>query len=414
MALTRPPSLSAFLATARRALAAPPAQRPVPLAFVLGNESADLDSLCSTLVLAYLRSHDQRKILHIPLSNLPRDDLALRPELSAVLRRAGVRPAELLTLSDLPKDQLSPATTRWLLVDHNVMTGDLGKQFGASVVGCVDHHVNEGVVRAADADEPLVIRNCGSCASLVVEHSQNSWEALASAGADTAGKDGASVEDRGLWDAQLAFVALAPILIDTTNLTSKDKTTETDVRAVEFTEGLIRRAGAEYERNEYFEEITRLKQDLSQLSYRGVFRKDYKSWSDGGFKLGTSSVAQGFEYLLTTIGEKEAFLAELRKWSEEQELDIVAVLTALQIDGKFARELLVWAFTADAVKTVKAFADKNKSELGLETWQDGKLDDTSGEKEWRMCWRQNRIEHSRKKVAPLLRDSMKSFQNNKL
>lgn len=407
MAAARPSSLGAFLAAARSALAAPPAQRPVPLTFVVGNESADLDSLCSTLLLAYLRSHGPRRALHIPLSNLPRADLALRPELAAVLRRAGVRPDDLLTLSDLPNDHPAPAATRWLLVDHNVMTGELGRRFGSRVVGCVDHHQNEGLITAAAADEPLVIRHCGSCASLVVEQSQGIWEELASNVVDGPESDAAGSGGRPLWDAQLAHVALGPILIDTTNLTSKDKTTETDVRAVEFAEGLIRRAGVPYDRNAYFEEITELKQDLSKLDYRGIFRKDYKQWADGGLTLGTSSVAQGFGYLLDTIGDSGEFLSELRKWSEHQQLDIVAVLTTLELDGKFTRELFVWAFNPDAVKAVKSFADKDSSNLGLEPWQDGKFDDTEGEKEWRMCWRQNRIENSRKQVAPMLREAMK-------
>lgn len=402
------PTLRAFLAGARRALAAPPAQRQAPLTLVVGNESADLDSLCSTLLQAYLLGSSQRR-LHIPLSNLPRADLALRPELAAVLRRAGIRPADLLTLTDLPPpDGLPAAATRWLLVDHNVMTGELGRRFGGRVVGCVDHHEDEAGEflgaeeeegEGAAGDEPRVIRPCGSCASLVVEHSRAAWEELASRGQ---GGDG-----DGDIDAQLAHVALGPILIDTTNLTSKDKTTDTDVRAVKFAEGLIRRAGVGYDRDEYFREITELKEDLSQLSYRDIFRKDYKQWADGRLTLGTSSVAQGFGYLLERIGDREVFLSELKKWSEEQKLDIVAVLTTLHPDGKFARELLVWALNADAVKVMKAFADKSKDDLGLGPWQDGKLDHVEGQDEWRMCWSQSRIEHSRKKVAPMLRDAMR-------
>ena len=62
----------------------------------------DLDSLCSAVVFAYLRSHTQPKnTLHIPLANIPREDLSLRPELTKALSYAGVGSEDLLTLSDL-------------------------------------------------------------------------------------------------------------------------------------------------------------------------------------------------------------------------------------------------------------------------------------------------------------------------
>ncbi|POR36984.1 Putative exopolyphosphatase, partial [Tolypocladium paradoxum] len=126
-------SLKSFLATARNTLNAPASQRPSPLTFVVGNESAgksiipcyvltrpspltdaDVDSLCCAILYAYLRSHAPPHSLHIPLSNLPRADLGLRTEMAAVLRRAGLAPADLLTLCELP-DTLPPSDTRWLL-----------------------------------------------------------------------------------------------------------------------------------------------------------------------------------------------------------------------------------------------------------------------------------------------------------
>ncbi|OIW28618.1 exopolyphosphatase [Coniochaeta ligniaria NRRL 30616] len=399
-------SLKSFLTTARKTLLSPPSSRPKPLTFVIGNESADLDSLCSALALAYLRTHSPpHHTLHIPLANLHRPDLALRPELGAVLRRAGVALDDLLTLSELEQASVRPEDSRWVLVDHNAVTGLVKEKFAHRVVACVDHHEDEGAVPMHTQDEPRVVKKCGSCMSLVVEYGTEAWTALAEKEEDGAEvKDGNGEKD---WDAQLAFLVLGPILIDTTNLTSKDKTTPTDVQAVEFAEALIRRSGAKYDRNAYFKELTELKEDLSSLSYRDIFRKDYKKWTDGGLTLGTSSVAQGIDYLLERIGGKDEFLSELRKWAEEEKLDIACVMTTMHPEGGFAREGLLWGFNEKAVAAVKAFADKNREKLGLETWRDGKLDDTSGSKEWRACWRQLRIENSRKQVAPMLREAMR-------
>ncbi|KAK3318173.1 hypothetical protein B0H66DRAFT_476137 [Apodospora peruviana] len=397
-------SLQVFLTTAKKALSAPPAQRPHPLTFVIGNESADLDSLCSAVVLAYFRTHIPPYTLHIPLSNLPRSDLALRPELDAVLRPAGLSKDDLVTLTDLPKDGgLRPENTRWLLVDHNApaageLIGQLLATENAYIIGCVDHHADEGKVPhdLAGNDGPRVIEKSGSCMSLVVDHCRETWERLSS---DAAGE----------LDAQIAHVALGPILIDTNNLTSKDKTTDWDVEAVKFAESKLQRQQS-CNRKGYFDEITRLKQDISGMSYRDIWRKDYKQWRDGDLSLGMSSVVQGFGYLIEEIGDKMELLRELKKWAEEQKVDIAVVMTAFSTpgqDGGFKRELLVWALNEDAAMVAEEFVEENGKKLGLESWKSGELDETTNGS-WRMCWTQGRVENSRKQVAPLLREAMKS------
>jgi len=239
--------------------------------------------------------------------------------------------------------------------------------------------------------------------SLVVEYGTEVWTTLAEKKQGAEKVDGAAEED---WDAQLAFLALGPILMDTTKLTSKDKTTPTDVQAVDFVEAFIKRSGVEYDRDGYLKELTELKEDLSSLSYRDIFRKDYKKWTDGGMTLGASSVPQGVDYLLEKIGDKNKFMSELRKWAEEEKLDIACVMTTMHPEGRFARELLVWGFNEKAAEVVKQFANKNREKFGLETWSDGKLDDNSGSSEWRACWKQLRTENSRKQVAPKLREAM--------
>ncbi|KAB5554923.1 hypothetical protein GE09DRAFT_143699 [Coniochaeta sp. 2T2.1] len=399
-------SLESFLLTARKTLLSPTSSsRPSkPLTFVIGNESADLDSLCSALALAYLRSHTPPNFnLHIPLANLKRADLALRPELGAVLRRAGVGVEDLLTLTEFEEAEVKSEDSRWVLVDHNAVTRVVKEKFADRVVGCVDHHDDEGVVTSETGDEPRVIKKCGSCMSLVVEHGTEAWTALVDAK-----KAGDRATTEADWDAQLSFLVLGPILIDTTNLTSTDKTTPTDVHAVEFAEAVIKGSGAAYDRDAYFKELMELKEDISSMSYRDIFRKDYKKWSDNGLTLGTSSVSRGIGYLLEKIGDKEKFLSALRSWSEEEGLDIACVMTTMHPEGGFAREGLLWGFNERAVRAVKSFVDRNGSKLRLETWRGGELDDTKGEKEWRACWRQLAVENSRKQVAPMLRDAMRS------
>jgi len=68
----------------------------------------------------------------------------------------------------------------------------------------------------------------------------------------------------------------------------------------------------------------------------------------------------------------------------------------------------VWAFNEDAVRAAESFAEKCEDELGLQGWQgagnmaDGRL--SNGQ--WRKIWWQGQVQHSRKRVAPLLREAM--------
>ncbi|KAI8629568.1 exopolyphosphatase-like protein [Xylariaceae sp. FL1651] len=483
-------SLKTFLATARAALTAPPSKRPTPLTLVVGNEAADLDSLCSALLLAYFRTYAppagrvatgagsseissgtgsrnaSAGTLHIPVCHLYRADLALRPEFAAVLRDADVKGEDVFTLEDVlppppppPHDTdnsvaggrestdrveeegvkkgeiLHPEDTRWLLVDHNAMTGQLGKIFGSHVAGCVDHHADEDAV-PRDA-EIRVIEKSGSCASLVVEQCAEIWDALSTVD-DTPPPQGESrsesKSETAKIDAQLARLALGPVLIDTSNLGDRNKTTAHDERAVAVAESRIARyaegsgggAGSEekYDRDAFFARLAALKEDLSDMTFRDVFRKDYKEWSVDGLHLGTSSVPQGFGYLVDQKagGDSDAFVEELGKWGSEKDsfgkegekIDLVVVLTGFKDkDGQFRRELLVWARTEIGVKAARAFESAHKENLKLGTWGDGKLDldgkrdgKGKGESEWRRCWTQRAVEHSRKQIAPMLRDAL--------
>ncbi|KAK2614002.1 hypothetical protein N8I77_000864 [Diaporthe amygdali] len=399
-----PRNLRAFLALARKSLTAPAAQRQAPLTFVVGNESADLDSLCSAVVFAYLRSHAQPKYtLHIPLANIPREDLPLRPELAKALSYAGVKTEDLLTLSDLEEvvksHGLEPQDTRWLLVDHNALTGTLAERFGSRVVGCVDHHEDEGAVAQDTGDEPRVLRKTGSCMSLVVEHCQDAWEALSKANSREDGD--------GDLDSHLARVALAPIIIDTNNLKSKAKTTPTDIKVAEMLESKIRDVKEDFDRKKYYKKLSKLKEDISQFSFRDNFRKDFKSWTEAGLVLGTSSIPQGFKYMLENIGDKETLLHEFRTFAREKELDIGSIMTSsAKDDGIFKRNLLVWAFNEKAVRAVEKFVEVQKDNLGLEPFHHSDLSGGDGQHEIRYCWIQHQTGNSRKQLAPMLRSAM--------
>ncbi|KAI1435002.1 exopolyphosphatase-like protein [Xylaria sp. CBS 124048] len=408
-------SLKGFLATARAALTAPPSKRPSPLTFVVGNESADLDSLCSALLLAYFRTYAPPQLLskargagtlHIPVCHLYRPDLALRPEFTAVLRDADIRGEDVFTLEDvLSRGDISPEETRWLLVDHNALTGSLAAPFASRVGGCVDHHADEDVV-ARDA-EIRVIERSGSCASLVVECCAEIWEMLAQDDGDESG-------DREIIDDRIARLALASIMLDTAGLQEPSRTTEHDKRAVELAEARIAGPGV-YDREGVFARLSALKEDLADMTFRDVLRKDYKEWRVDELGLGTSSVPRGFGYLTREkegSGNGAALKEALANWGVERDgvakIDLVAILTAFRdAEGTFRRELLVWGRSEVGVRAARRFEERYGGELGLTAWEGGKLDLDGGEQQLRRCWTQGSVSYSRKQLAPMLRDVLK-------
>jgi exopolyphosphatase len=414
-------SLRSFLLSAKSTLNNA-AKQTSPVTFVVGNESAgsinmeiinaylsnsilDLDSLCSTVVLAYLRTYaptSKSNTLYIPLSNLPRADLSLRPELLPVLSHANLKPSDLITLSDLPtaSSRIPLEKTRWILVDHNALQGELGKIYGTRLVGCIDHHDEENKVPKDTEDEPRIVRKSGSCSSLVVEYTRDAWDALAAK---------SSGEKDTLWNAQLARLALAPVLVDTTNLTIESKTTPADVEAVKYLEHWITaEEGSKFNMTEYFNQISEAKQDIGGLSLTDILRKDYKQWSEAdSMHLGVSSVVKDISFLIEKAGSEEKFFEALEDFAKERGLSICSIMTTSHPGGEFKRELLVWGLDEKGTAAAKKFAEDAEERLSLAQWKDGSVDH-DGESEWRRCWWQQKVESSRKQVAPLLRTSLAS------
>jgi exopolyphosphatase len=378
--------------------------------YVATKFSLDLDSLCSAVVFAYLRTYtplSTSDTIHIPLSNLPRADLGLRPELRPVLTRAQLKLGDLITITDLQTSAqqtgLKPQNTRWILVDHNVLQGELGRAYSCRVIGTIDHHDDENKVPKDCGNEPRIITKSGSCTSLVIDYCKEAWDAATKQ---------SEVDETAAWDTELAQLALAPILIDTHNLKDSSKTTSTDIKAVEYLESKIM-ASNDYSREEYFQQISSAKSDIGTLSSDDILRKDYKQWTDGdSVNLGMSSVVKDMHFLVDHAGGTNAFLDNIRQFATERKLSLYAIMTTSTTDGKFKRELLVYALNNKGVAAARVFDEDSADDLGLTGWERGELDSNgSGDKqEWRRCWVQSRVDASRKQVGPMLRKAINKTQ----
>jgi exopolyphosphatase len=391
--------------------------------------------MTSSVLFAYVRSlappPGAFSQVYVPVTNIPFSGLQIRPEFLAVFRHANIEPGHLITLDDLPDlsvilSKLRPENTRWILVDHNALQGRLGEMYSERVEGVIDHHDDESKVPQDTGCEPRVIAKAGSCTSLVAEYCRQTWESLPNAGLDSgaAHGQGDSLLDDGaavkLWDAQVAHLGLASILIDTTNLQSEDKTTEHDRKAVQYLEAKIMlcpQLSTAFDRSKFYEEIYLAKKDIGGLKLQDILRKDYKQWDEQGLKLGISSVVKSIEFMQKKAGEEaetqsndEAFIEALRSFCKDRKLDLYAVMTAsTSSQGEFQRELLVLALNDSAISAANRFASDAQEELGLEDWHgpDSGDGDHNGDAYWKKTWWQRNVEHSRKRVAPLLRVAMK-------
>lgn len=390
--------------------------------FVVGNESADLDSITSALVYSYIKSShpDARRTntVTIPVTNIPARDLALRPELTTLLSYANLRPSDLITLDDLPS--LPSSQTSWTLVDHNALTGPLAKTYSTrNIAACIDHHEDESFVPKTAT--PRLITKAGSCSSLITTHLHEPWVQLAlfssSIGAANGQQSYEVIDDThytSTWDGQVALLALGAILIDTQNLQSEHKVTPHDTKAVKLLEAFINmspRLSPKYDRDAFYAQLDKAKSDISALSLTDILCKDYKAWSDGGVNLGIASVVQGLTFMQekadAEAGSKNSLVKACKTFAQERKLDLFAVMTAFtNPKGDFERELLLLVTEGGkGSEAAKKFVEKSTSELKLV-----ELEHIAG-KEDGCCigiWRQDALEASRKQVAPLLREAMKA------
>lgn len=405
-------SIRAYLAAAKRHL-----QKTIKekshTSFVIGNESADLDSITCALVYSYILSEklEAKKSgkYIIPITNIPSSELRLRPELKALLKHADIKPEELITLDDIGTEPLPKDKTEWTLVDHNSLQGKLGELYHSRVTGAIDHHVDEGTV--PKDGEPRVITKAGSCNSLMVNYIRDTWQKISDSamtvGAAHPQNNETLIDDfayTSTWDAQAAKLALGSILIDTVNLKAEHKVTDHDKKAVRFLEAKINisKLGKDYDRDTFFNEINEAKKHLDDLTLEEILRKDYKQWTEGDLTLGISSSVKSIEYLAS---KDEEFESALKKYAKSRSLQLFAIGPSFAENGKFQRQLLLMAFNEKAKEAAEKFVKLGKDELKLEDAKDSPLKDDK-DVTFQHFWDQKNLDASRKRIAPLMREAM--------
>ncbi|OGM40551.1 exopolyphosphatase [Aspergillus bombycis] len=453
--------LKTALQTHRRFLSGALTRAEAPV-YVIGNPAADLDSIISAITYSYFANNTDRH--HVPLINLPNvpsgsELRRLRPEFVKALWLSTHPPAQgeqaweetpesagvilhdhILTVADFnahmkengKDNEEYRISADAVLVDWNALpmgTPDGQKGKGSlnglptvefNVIGCIDHHQDDGFL--CPGIEPKVIEKSGSCASLVI-HTLNKGGIWPEGRAEEAQTPRMTAEE------QVASLAVTPVLIDTTNLTAKDKVTQFDVQAVDFLTPKFNKDTTD--KDTLYAQVFEAKQNsLDLLTVDEILDRDYKQWTETPprepgtpLNIGFCSMVRPIPWVVRKAGSPQEFLDAVYGFATKRELSIVVVMAAFSSsDDKFHRELFVCALDEGlAVDAVKNFVKQSSSQLGLEEWSS--LDGDSGlsnamkdtlnsdnTHKWRHIWTATDTTKSRKQVAPMMREAVTSLR----
>ncbi|DAA77394.1 TPA_exp: putative Exopolyphosphatase [Trichophyton benhamiae CBS 112371] len=469
-----------FLKKAVQHLRASPSAAKIPRTYVLGNTSADLDSIISAIIYSYFASSatSERGLQYIPVINLPkvpagRELRRLRPEFVTALNLATQRPLKTAQneaskgLKTLPEDEdtdnilsesiLTVASLRdellnWkpsddkkaifiniIMVDWNALPKISPHTYGipgvsdkvdgivTSVVGCIDHHDDEGFISKHLVPGPgtrvsHIQTGVGSCTSLVVcELRKLGWWRDVADDNKTISEGHTLGDSDAEFESQAAQLALAAILADTANMTNESKVSDVDREAVRFLENKINQCKSiNWDRGRFYDLIMDAKSSsVDYLTAHETLGRDYKEWTDTiepgrNIKIGICSVIKPVSWILKKCGseyseeeyDEEAFFDVLRSFSSTRGLDVVAVMTAFSSssENEFRRELVVTVLNDEYISNLGEFEDAGADYLRLEKRPFHEKNKDLGQigRNTRV-WRQLDVTKSRKQVAPLLR-----------
>jgi exopolyphosphatase len=248
---------------------------------------------------------------------------------------------------------------------------------------------------------------------------------------------------------QIARLALAPVLIDTSNLKATgDKCSDLDREVVRFLESFIvgddqaaavaqgdgtrtssetkgQAQGHGWDRDAFHRAISTTKTNsLNLLNMQEIFDRDYKSWTEepqtssseeeAMVNIGISSLVKPLSWLVEHAGGVDKFLDEIERFArdEDRNLGVFAMLTRAG-DGK---EVVVLAMDESVRKVIGNFEARSEEELKLRTWQeDGTVAKALDERlkkgvkgGWKIWWMGD-TSKSRKQVGPMIREAVRNI-----
>lgn len=309
--------------------------------FVMGNESADLDSIISSIAYAYLlhmEQSPQKAEFYIPLMNISRAEIALRKDVLYLFDHFHICVDDILFLDDdVQLDALlAQNRLRLNLVDHNSLKPKQ-KHLCEIVERIVDHHHDEKKDYPLIAPEDKVIDITGSNATLIAEKFLFS----------------AKVE---LFP-ELAGLLLAPVLADTSNLRSIEKTTSRDVDVATVLNGIA----APVLPGDFYHHLMEAKHDVAGLTPAMILSKDFKEYVDGDILYGISSLPSSVRWGLDDL---QLVGHDIHNYAKERNLDYLILLMSCD-EPQSKRKILVYSSSNALLKAFDAYVQKDDVLKGL-------------------------------------------------
>eukprot|EP01068_Selenidium_serpulae_P008071 Selendium_serpulae@DN4883_c0_g1_i2.p1 len=302
---------------------------------VVGNVSADLDSVCSALCGAALfealsnqkkeKSNPSSSQLHqtldVPVINVPAEDFSARLKVAHWVKKhsgLGLRGDEgsgkgKLIFNDdalvrgLLQDTLQKKSWGISLVDHNEL--DHAQQHWAPRVrAVVDHHVDAGGHAAAAPRLIVAPPGVGSNATLIAEL----WRS------------------NGLRPpSQVCHLLLGPIAFDSGNFNEalKGRWGERDVEAFKWLAALTGRNDPTALSSEIFAELTALKMNEKkclEIGLKAALNSDRKTFNYSGHHVGYGVLECAFD-AWTTSRDAKQILEDLRQYKSTNKFDLLIV-----------------------------------------------------------------------------------------
>ena len=209
------------------------------------------------------------------------------------------------------------------LVDHNILN-PAQRHLAPAVTEIIDHHADE------EMQSPLLdpankhLEPVGSATTLIADRYLNS--------------DSIEVTP------ELATLLLGPILMDTANLSSAEKTTAHDVAVADALLALAPDIVA----TDYFHQLHEARLNVEGMPPKLLLKKDYKQYVEGPFAYGIASIPASVTWW---HDDEQDLLPLLSKFTEAGKLDLL-ILGMSHYDGSHRRRLMVYAPTPELVTAI--------------------------------------------------------------
>lgn len=326
-------------------------ERGQPITVVFGNEAGDLDSMASALSVAYfkhcvaLSDKTKEQRVFVPMINIPRTDLRLRPEVIRAFEIAFREDAaEMLQASDLfaripfrDEVMLDVLAERndlhIILTDHNRLA-PFQSAFGDKVSGIYDHHADEGMYKKS---YDRVIDSVGSCCTLAARLWMEEPDLMVT-----------------YMPRELSLLLLEAIIVDTASLSSS-VTTETDKSAAKFLYQRLGRDRSRDARKEYYkalaDEMSSAKKLLRQLKSDELLRRDCKEIEVESVKIAISTISWSIDGSDGWIARDDRgagleesakkIAGEIVRFARKRTLDMVLLLLRKGKGDLYERQIVV-------------------------------------------------------------------------